>query len=528
MGTINRGLQYVNYVNERAIRDPKWFWGDTEDAQQARAFLYNLKGGQDLVNEIYQNTPPEIQKTISYKKLPTNTGGAGTKKMNKSITDATNAVTPVIAGILPAPVALGQSLAAGALGTALGVGGSYLGSKVMGNWGRQIGTDLLAGNNRSYNYLDENGTPTVVGSWGQTGQNIGNVVGSIAGGMAGSALGEAIPSWAQAQTSYGRMLNNRRVGDLQNFTTGVLDSERGLLYGRPNGYSQKGNFMSRWTLRGNNGKFTYEDYALRSRNLSNPLGQKGNQLYGTGSHVTRDAGATFFPSTGFWSTSSGNYEPMGGLFMFGSFGEGTDNPTVMPDFRYPNYTPIDTNSPVDTSTDTPIVKRPSASTIQELPTEVNYAPSTGPNFEPISPISGISDPNNLELPESNIIGGAKDNPTIKDLQARNRDMRRAARGAVDNPETENNERRDARILARRDNKERRGQIRDMRKEIRGLRQNRDRILANGQYMQDQGIDTGYQDMVTDINSRIASIRGRRRKNENQITRSFNQVEKDLQ
>lgn len=94
--------------------------------------MYNLRGGVDLINEIYDNTPPEIQKTISYKKLPTNRGGAGQKKMNKSITDATDSVAPVIGGALAAPVMAGAALEAGLAGTVGGAAGSYIGSKIGG------------------------------------------------------------------------------------------------------------------------------------------------------------------------------------------------------------------------------------------------------------------------------------------------------------------------------------------------------------------------------------------------------------
>lgn len=511
MGTINRGLQYVNYVNERAIRDPKWFWGDTEDAQQAREFLYNLKDGVNLINEIYDNTPPEIQKTISYKKLPTNRGGAGSKKMEAKVNTRDQAA-PYIAAALAAPVAAGQALAAGAAGTLAGIGGSYLGSEIVGNWGRRIGEDLLIGNNRSYNYVDENGVPTVVGSWGQTGENIGNVVGSIGGGFAGSALGEAAPFWVKGQTAYGRALNNRRVGNFKNFMTGVMDSERGLLYGRPNGYKQKGNFMSRWGLRGNNGRFTTADYALRSRNLSNPLGQKGERLYGKGSHVVAEYGESFFPSSGNWGTISGDYEPMGGLFVHGNLGEGVDNSMGMPDFRYPTFAvPIEAE---------PIAKRP-------VSKPVPIVESLRPSYTPISEVLPAVSPTYLDSP-SGIIGNASDNPTIKELRARNRDMRRGVRDTFDNPETETNERRDARSLARRENSERRDQIRDMRKQIRDLRSTKNRILENGAYMEDQGIQTDYRDLATSADAQIASIRGRRRQNDNQMTRSFNKVAKDLQ
>lgn len=52
--------------------------------------------------------------------------------MNKSITDATDSVAPVIGGALAAPVIAGPALEAGLTGTVGGVAGSYIGSKIGG------------------------------------------------------------------------------------------------------------------------------------------------------------------------------------------------------------------------------------------------------------------------------------------------------------------------------------------------------------------------------------------------------------
>lgn len=222
MGQRNKALEYVNYVNERAIRDPQWFWGDSPDANEAREFLYNLKGGVDLINEIFDNTPPEIQKTISYKKLPTNIGGAGQKKMNKSITDATDSVAPIIGGALAAPVMAGAAVEAGLAGTVGGLAGSFIGSKVGGHFGRKVGDSLLEGDNRSYNYVNDEGVPTVVGSWGQTGEDVGGLVGSVVGGLGGSAAAERVPGWGTSIGKKARGLFRRRFppkgGSIPEFT----------------------------------------------------------------------------------------------------------------------------------------------------------------------------------------------------------------------------------------------------------------------------------------------------------------------
>lgn len=67
------------------------------------------------------------------------------------------------------------------------------------------------------------------------------------------------------------------------------------------------------------------------------------------------------------------------------------------------------------------------------------------------------------MPENGIsVGGPIDDPSIRDLRNRNRNMRSGSRGVEDNPETENNERADARDLTRKENSSRRQQIREKR------------------------------------------------------------------
>lgn len=69
----------------------------------------------------------------------------------------------------------------------------------------------------------------------------------------------------------------------------------------------------------------------------------------------------------------------------------------------------------------------------------------------------------LNMPENGIsVGGPIDDPSIRDLRNRNRNMRSGSRGVEDNPETENNERADARDLTRKENSSRRQQIREKR------------------------------------------------------------------
>ena len=59
---------YINKIQEKAISNPEWFWSDAEDASKARQWLHDNNAGA-IVDEIYDNTPDDIKKKISYKKL---------------------------------------------------------------------------------------------------------------------------------------------------------------------------------------------------------------------------------------------------------------------------------------------------------------------------------------------------------------------------------------------------------------------------------------------------------------------------
>lgn len=59
---------YINKVQERALKDPNWFW-NTDEGTTARQWLYD-NGATSIVENIYNYTPENIQKTIDSKKLP--------------------------------------------------------------------------------------------------------------------------------------------------------------------------------------------------------------------------------------------------------------------------------------------------------------------------------------------------------------------------------------------------------------------------------------------------------------------------
>lgn len=80
----NDYYSYINKIQEKAISNPQWFWSDATDASEARQWLYN-NGARSVVDNIYDNTPEDVQKTIDYKKLSTN---SGTKKITSDIHSA--------------------------------------------------------------------------------------------------------------------------------------------------------------------------------------------------------------------------------------------------------------------------------------------------------------------------------------------------------------------------------------------------------------------------------------------------------
>ena len=77
---------YLRNVTNRAYNDSNWFWGDTDDARAARDFLYRRNGGNEFIQDIYENyTSPELQQQIAYSKLPTSVQQT---RYNQGISDA--------------------------------------------------------------------------------------------------------------------------------------------------------------------------------------------------------------------------------------------------------------------------------------------------------------------------------------------------------------------------------------------------------------------------------------------------------
>ena len=128
---------YINNIQQKAISNPQWFWSNSEDASQARQWLYN-NGASAIVDDIYKNTPEEIQKTIPANYLSQNL--QSTRYINdvrKRNENAGRTVTEVAAGVAGAPALLAGATVApittgmGLLGSAAGsIGGSMLGSRI--------------------------------------------------------------------------------------------------------------------------------------------------------------------------------------------------------------------------------------------------------------------------------------------------------------------------------------------------------------------------------------------------------------
>ena len=106
----NQQRRYLNDIAERATANPEWFWGDDESANQARAYLYNLKGGTDLIQQIYDNTPETLQQSINYKKLPHNISANRTVANQQSRTEQAGRNVAKGAALLAGSLAAAEAL----------------------------------------------------------------------------------------------------------------------------------------------------------------------------------------------------------------------------------------------------------------------------------------------------------------------------------------------------------------------------------------------------------------------------------
>lgn len=99
---------YINKIEEMAIRNPEWFWSNSKDATEARQWLHD-NGAGAIIDEIYDYTPEDIKKTISYKKLTTN---KAQEVYNQGIRNTTNEAAKYVGGTLAASAALPTAISA--------------------------------------------------------------------------------------------------------------------------------------------------------------------------------------------------------------------------------------------------------------------------------------------------------------------------------------------------------------------------------------------------------------------------------
>ena len=99
---------YINKIQSKAISNPEWFWSDSADATEARQWLHDHNAGA-IIDEIYDNTPENIQKKIPYKKLTTN---KAQETFDQGIRDTANEASKYVAGTLAASTALPYAISA--------------------------------------------------------------------------------------------------------------------------------------------------------------------------------------------------------------------------------------------------------------------------------------------------------------------------------------------------------------------------------------------------------------------------------
>lgn len=158
-------LKYINELNSYAIKHPEWFWGDSQDAQEARAFLYN-NGAEDLISDIYNNTPENIQATINRRKLPNKIKSEQYKTgISEAIDNGGRTMTKVLAATAAVP------LAAEAIPLAAGVISNISANSTL--WGKAIydtATSMLGGTAADLT------SETITGR--TVGENVANAVGA--------------------------------------------------------------------------------------------------------------------------------------------------------------------------------------------------------------------------------------------------------------------------------------------------------------------------------------------------------------
>lgn len=201
---ITRGsvkMSDINNVIEKAIVNPEWFWGDSDDAKAWRLLLENGspdgKGGTNygaILEDIWRETPDEIKSRIPYNKLPNSIKSA---VYNQGVSNAINNSTPYVMGALTLP----------ALANPLATAGAVTGAGLLGAAGRNVGSDMqrlaidpetgqilgyVNQNNKPSPELVGFSTPTVIPDQSNNGEGLGQAIGTVLGAGIGNAANNAI------------------------------------------------------------------------------------------------------------------------------------------------------------------------------------------------------------------------------------------------------------------------------------------------------------------------------------------------
>lgn len=206
--TFSTTYGQINDVIEKAIQNPEWFWGDSEDAKNWRLFFEkgtpDGKGGTNygaILEDIWRETPDDIKASINSKKLSQHLNSA---IYNAGIREATNNAAPVVGATLALPVIAGETFAgalAAPLTTVGSLAGSYAGSRIGGNIGERVGR------NSGEKVYDKNGNlygrrnthdisadvtgdlVATAGDKSREGRAAGSMIGTVVGGGLGSRFG---------------------------------------------------------------------------------------------------------------------------------------------------------------------------------------------------------------------------------------------------------------------------------------------------------------------------------------------------
>lgn len=210
---------YINKVQERAISNPEWFWGETDDALQARDWLRN-NGAQSIIDDIYKNTPDEMKMRIPTKMLSKETRenrviNQQREKTNNvakkvAVTGAAIAGAPaLITSANVAPFATGMNLISSIAG---GYVGSILGSK--------IGEDVYSRSTAS------DGVGSSISTNKERGAEIGGLLGGLAYGAASSKSANMLEDSLLSKYGYENGLSFKdMLYELRHKGSGVLSGE---------------------------------------------------------------------------------------------------------------------------------------------------------------------------------------------------------------------------------------------------------------------------------------------------------------